>query len=156
MELTHISCLLSSLGYQYLLLLINNNSRYAIIHSGEYLLVCSAITCGRERLRFRSYFHLRPLHSSTQYISRGFRHPVLTIMPIIDQIVDSSRAVCMLLFNLLFHAIYFLRASSSSLLFIVVTQIRGHIAGSSPPSPLHYVPCFYIARRVQPFSTWCS
>ena len=28
-----------------------------------------------------------------------------------------------------------------SLLLIVVTQIRGHIVGSSPPSPLRFVPC---------------
>ena len=28
---------------------------------------------------------------------------------------------------------------------------RSHIAGSSPPSPLRYVPCIFIARRLQPF-----
>ena len=33
----------------------------------------------------------------------------------------------------------------------VVTQIRGHIVGSSPPSPLRYVPCMFIARRIQHF-----
>ena len=52
-----------------------------------------------------------------------------------------------------FHPFYCLRPSCScSLLFIVVvTQIRGRIADSSPPSPLRHVPCFFIARGVQPF-----
>ena len=35
-----------------------------------------------------------------------------------------------------------------SLSFLVVTQIRGHIAGSSPPSPLRLI---FIARRFQLF-----
>ena len=34
---------------------------------------------------------------------------------------------------------------------IGVTQVRGHKVGSSPPSPLRYVPCIFIARRLQPF-----
>ena len=38
-----------------------------------------------------------------------------------------------------------------SLSLLVVTQIRGHIAGSSPPYPLRFVPCISIARRLQPF-----
>ena len=33
----------------------------------------------------------------------------------------------------------------------VGTQIQDHIAGSSPPSPLRFVPCIFIARRRQPF-----
>ena len=50
-----------------------------------------------------------------------------------------------------FHPIYCLRPSILSL--IVVTQIRGHIAGSSPPLPitvraLHF---FFFARRSQLF-----
>ena len=32
-----------------------------------------------------------------------------------------------------------------------ITQIRDHIAGSSPPSPLRFVPCTFIARRFQLF-----
>ena len=43
------------------------------------------------------------------------------------------------------HSFYFL-----SLVLIVLTQIRGDIAGSSPPSPLRFVPCIFIARRLQP------
>ena len=39
------------------------------------------------------------------------------------------------------HPIHYLR-TSSSLSFPLVTQIRGHIAGSSPPFPLRYVPSF--------------
>ena len=35
--------------------------------------------------------------------------------------------------------------------YTVVTQIRGHIAGSSPPLPLRFVPCIFIARRSQLF-----
>ena len=36
--------------------------------------------------------------------------------------------------------------------FVVVTQIRGHMAGSSSPSsPLRQAPCVSIARRLQPF-----
>ena len=38
-----------------------------------------------------------------------------------------------------------------SLYLLVVTQIRGHIAGSPPPYPLRFVPCTFIARRLQPF-----
>ena len=46
-------------------------------------------------------------------------------------------------FFFFFHPIYYLRPSILSLL--VVTQIRGHIAGSSPPLPttvlaLHFYP----------------
>ena len=32
---------------------------------------------------------------------------------------------------------------------IGVTQVRGHKVGSSPPSPLRYVPCIFIARRIR-------
>ena len=52
------------------------------------------------------------------------------------------------------HHIYYVRPSILSILFslLVVTQIRGHIAGSSPPLPaLRFVPCFFIARRFQLF-----
>ena len=38
-------------------------------------------------------------------------------------------------FFLFFHPIYYLRPSILSLSLLVVTQIRGHIAGSSPPLP---------------------
>ena len=37
---------------------------------------------------------------------------------------------------------------------VVVTQIRGHIAGSSPPSPPGFLPCVFIARRFQLFLPW--
>ena len=39
------------------------------------------------------------------------------------------------------HPIHHLRTSSSSLSFQLVTQIQGHIAGSSPPFPLNRVVC---------------
>ena len=42
------------------------------------------------------------------------------------------------------HPIYYLRPFFS-LYLLVVTQIRGHIAGSSPPSPIRSVPCISIA-----------
>ena len=48
------------------------------------------------------------------------------------------------------HPIYYLRPSFS-LSLLVVTQIRGHIADASPPSPLGFVPCIFIARRFQLF-----
>ena len=35
--------------------------------------------------------------------------------------------------------------------FLVVTQIRGQISGSSPSSPLLFVPCILITRRFQLF-----
>ena len=38
-----------------------------------------------------------------------------------------------------------------SLSLLVVTQIRGHITGHSPPSPPRFVPCIFIARRLQLF-----
>ena len=49
--------------------------------------------------------------------------------------------------------IFFFPSSSPffSISLLVVTQIQGHIAGSSPPSPLRLVPCNFIARRYQLF-----
>ena len=38
-----------------------------------------------------------------------------------------------------------------SLSLLGVTQIRGHIAGSSPPSPLRFEPCIFIAKIVNLF-----
>ena len=38
-----------------------------------------------------------------------------------------------------------------SLSFLVVAQIRGHKAGSSPASPQQFLPCTFIATRLQPF-----
>ena len=38
-----------------------------------------------------------------------------------------------------------------SLSILVLTLIRCHIAGSSPPSPLRLVPCIFIGRRLQHF-----
>ena len=38
-----------------------------------------------------------------------------------------------------------------ALSLLVVTQTRVHIAGSSPPSPLRFVPCIFIVRTPQPF-----
>ena len=51
-------------------------------------------------------------------------------------------------FSLLFpfHVLYSPFLSCS---LLAVTQIRGHIVGSSPPSPLLYMPCIFIARRVR-------
>ena len=40
-----------------------------------------------------------------------------------------------------FHLIYHLRPSCSCSV-LVVTPIRGYLAGSSLPSPIRYVPCF--------------
>ena len=48
------------------------------------------------------------------------------------------------------HPIYYLRPFIS-LSLLVVTEIRDHIAGSSPPSSLRFVPCPFIARRVEHF-----
>lgn len=33
---------------------------------------------------------------------------------------------------------------------LVANPIRGHAAGSRPPSSLRFVPCFFVARRLQP------
>ena len=50
------------------------------------------------------------------------------------------------------HTFFFfsshLWSSPSLALSLVVTQIRGHIAGSSPPSPVRFVPCIFIVRIV--------
>ena len=51
------------------------------------------------------------------------------------------------------YPIYNLRPSSH-LSLLDVTQIRGHIADSSPPSPLRFVPCISIARGFQLFLPW--
>ena len=50
-----------------------------------------------------------------------------------------------------FYPISYLRPSFYSLSLLVVTQIRGHIAGSSPPSPLRFVPRIFIAKIFQLF-----
>ena len=52
-------------------------------------------------------------------------------------------------FFFLSHPIYYLRPSFLSL--VVVTQVRGRIAGSSPPFSLRLVPFVFIARRLKPF-----
>ena len=51
---------------------------------------------------------------------------------------------------LFFRIIYCLFHSFSSPT-VVTTQIRGHIAGSPPPSPLRRISLRFITRRVQPF-----
>ena len=56
---------------------------------------------------------------------------------------------CFVLFHLFIPFIVFALLFSLSLL--VVSQIRGPMAGSSPPSPLRFVPCIFIARRFQLF-----
>ena len=43
-----------------------------------------------------------------------------------------------------------------SLLLMVVPQIRGHIARSSPSSPLRFGLCIFIARRLQTFLPWST
>ena len=52
-----------------------------------------------------------------------------------------------------FDPIYYLRPSILSLLLIVVTQIRGHVAGSSPPLyPPRFVPCILSREDLSSFS----
>ena len=57
---------------------------------------------------------------------------------------------CFVVFVFFCHPVYYLHpfflAPS-----LVATQIRGHIAGSFPPSPPRFVPCIFIARRFQLF-----
>ena len=60
-----------------------------------------------------------------------------------------SSCLFFFIFFFFFHPIYYLRPSVLSLL--VATQIWGHITGSSPPYQLRFVPCIFIARRIQPF-----
>ena len=64
------------------------------------------------------------------------KHDTQAVLPF------SSRAVCFLL--LVFISFLFVFFLSPSYL---VTQIRGHIARPSPPSPLRFVPFILIARR---------
>ena len=52
-------------------------------------------------------------------------------------------------FSFLFRPIYYLSPCFLSLLLIVGTQIRCHIAGSSPPSPPGRF--FFFATRLEPF-----
>ena len=47
------------------------------------------------------------------------------------------------------HPIYY--SPFFSLSPLVVIQIRGHIVGSSPPSLIWFVPCFFIARNFSSF-----
>ena len=52
----------------------------------------------------------------------------------------------------IFFPSHLLTSPFFSLSLLVGTQIRGHMAGPSPPSPLRFVPCiFFIARRFQLF-----
>ena len=51
-------------------------------------------------------------------------------------------------FFLFFHPILLSSPFLSCSLLIVVAQIRGHIVGSSPPSPSQYVPRIFTARRI--------
>ena len=64
----------------------------------------------------------------------------------------TSKVATFFLFFLPSHVLlsYYLR-SSFSLSLLVVTQIRRHIAGSSLPFPLRFVPCIFIARRFELF-----
>ena len=63
------------------------------------------------------------------------------------------RAACVLVLVSFFFPIPFIVFALLSLPPLVVTQIRGHIAGSSPPSPLRwYVPSFLS--REEDFSTF--
>ena len=76
-----------------------------------------------------------------------------------DQRISGDECIFFLFFFVFFSSIpftwYYVLLSSPfyslSLLLIVVTQIRSHIAGSSPPSPVRFVPCIFIARRFQLF-----
>ena len=43
--------------------------------------------------------------------------------------------------------------SLPGILFIVVTQIRGDIAGSTPPSPLRFVPCIFYREKISALSS---
>ena len=52
------------------------------------------------------------------------------------------------IFFLLFHLICYIRPSFSlSLQILVVTQVQGHIAGSSLPSPLRFLPSLNFYRE---------
>ena len=52
----------------------------------------------------------------------------------------------------LFFPSHLLSSPLRSCSLVVVTQIRSHITGSSPPSPLlRYVPIIFIPRRIQHF-----
>ena len=54
------------------------------------------------------------------------------------------------LFVILFSS-HLLYSPYCSLSLVAVTQIRGHIAGSYPPSPLRIMPLIFIAKILQPF-----
>ena len=56
----------------------------------------------------------------------------------------------MIFFFLLLHPMYYLRPSILSLL--VVTQIRGHIAGSFPPLPTTVRALHFYRERISPLS----
>ena len=54
-------------------------------------------------------------------------------------------------FSFFFHPIYYLRPSILSLLF--VTQIRGHIAGSSPPLPTTVSALYFYREKISALSS---
>ena len=52
-----------------------------------------------------------------------------------------------------FFAIPFLSSPFCSLSLLVVTQIRGHIAGFPPPYPLRFVPCIFYREKISALSS---
>ncbi|CAM9693533.1 unnamed protein product [Laminaria digitata] len=63
--------------------------------------------------------------------------------------VSYDRSLFVRLF-VFFYPMHYLRTSVSCP-SIVITRIRGHKAGSSPPSPLRFEPSFFIASKVRHF-----
>ena len=55
--------------------------------------------------------------------------------------------------NLSFFPSHLLSSLFFSLSLLVVTQIRGHIAGSSPPSRLRFVPCIFCPEKTSALSS---
>ena len=94
--------------------------------------------------------------SSIKINGRSATHGGRTVWIAVSQRVSlrSLHLLRALAFFLLFSiSIPFSLLSSPfyALSLLVATQIRGHIAGSSPPSPLRFVPSIFIARRFQLF-----
>ena len=78
-------------------------------------------------------------------------NPVKKLKSKLDEQMPWPREVSFFFpFSFAVHPIYYLHLYFS-LSFLVVAQIRGHIAGSSPPFPLRFVPCIFIARTFQLF-----
>ena len=98
---------------------------------------CNNLVCG-----FNGWFLMPPFLISLEHLS------TVSYAKLIISVCNKGALFAICLCMLFTLALFFISPSG-----VVVTQIQGHIliAGSSPTSPLPFVPCIFVARRFQLF-----